>query len=356
MVLNVSLIESGKRIVWYPLYGSWLIAISTEIVLFGVAFPGQVSNPIEYARVSIKAVRLVAMVLLPLVLFFLKSPAESARDEESVSLLGPDRPATSDSISLEDSSYGSISDLSLQDPYGSNIIDEHAKKYRDQRKQHRRRLQMSGNWFTYLRGFSVFVPLIWPSGQIRLQLNMIGVALCLVGASFLTVLIPRQLGLLIDSLTDAKGQQNSYLVLQLALFLFYQYLNSSYGLAAIKTLLWLPVSQSAEKNIKLAAHKTIMNLSRDFHTHKSSGEIFKSIDQGNSVTQLLYMVFFIILPPIVDVLVACVYLTFLFGGYMAILVGSTLLAYFQISTRLYAKQIEPRRRLTGIARKEAQVM
>ena len=51
-----------------------------------------------------------------------------------------------------------------------------------------------------------------------------------------------------------------------------------------------------------------MGLSRDFHTEKQSGELFKSIEQGRSITTLLEMVLFRIGPTFIDVCVAVSYL------------------------------------------------
>ena len=61
-------------------------------------------------------------------------------------------------------------------------------------------------------------------------------------------------------------------------------------------------------SLKTAAYNQIMGLSRDFHTEKQSGELFKAIEQGRSITTLLDMVLFKIGPIFIDVLVAVSYL------------------------------------------------
>lgn len=51
-----------------------------------------------------------------------------------------------------------------------------------------------------------------------------------------------------------------------------------------------------------------MSLSRDFHTEKQSGELYKSIEQGRSITGLLDIVTLQLLPLFTDVVVAFSYL------------------------------------------------
>lgn len=66
--------------------------------------------------------------------------------------------------------------------------------------------------------------------------------------------------------------------------------------------------RNAQASIKIAAYNQIMSLSRDFHTEKQSGELYKSIEQGRSITGLLEVVALQILPLFTDVVVAFSYL------------------------------------------------
>ena len=60
--------------------------------------------------------------------------------------------------------------------------------------------------------------------------------------------------------------------------------------------------------LKTAAYNQIMDLSRDFHTEKQSGELFAAVEQGSSITSLLDTVLFRIAPIFIDVFVAFSYL------------------------------------------------
>ena len=63
-----------------------------------------------------------------------------------------------------------------------------------------------------------------------------------------------------------------------------------------------------QATLKTAAYNHIMSLSRDFHTEKQSGEIFRAVEQGSSILNLLDIVLFQISPIFIDVIVAFSYL------------------------------------------------
>ncbi len=98
-----------------------------------------------------------------------------------------------------------------------------------------------------------------------------------------------------------------------------------------------------------------MSLSCDFHDDKQSGDLYKSIEQGSSVNDLLETILFQALPALVDLVVACVYLYYLFGPYMLLTVAAMIIVFLWANTYYSAEQSEYQRRTTGIARKEAQI-
>ena len=144
--------------------------------------------------------------------------------------------------------------------------------------------------------------------------------------------------------------------LEVGLYIFYLWLKSSAGIRAVRNWLWLPVEQYAYKGITTAAYNHIMGLSSDFHDAKQSGELYKSIEQGKAVNELLETVLFEVLPMLIDLFVAFTYLYYLFGAYMALIVGTTTVLYFWISTYFTAMQSDARRGQTDISRKEYQIL
>ena len=185
-----------------------------------------------------------------------------------------------------------------------------------------------------------------------LQIKFLGVCLCLLCTRALNLLEPRQLGIVVDKV----GTSQAHLpILEVILWIMYRWMDSSV-ISQIKYILWLPLQQYAEGSLKKAAYNQIMGLSRDFHTEKRSGELYTSIGQGNSLTSIVEMLLFKLGPMIVDLTVAFVYLCWIFGPYMALIVAATTMIFLWTSAYFVDKQTDPRRRLTGLARREFQLM
>lgn len=144
-------------------------------------------------------------------------------------------------------------------------------------------------------------------------------------------------------------------ILEVFLWVVYRWIDSSI-ITQIRYMLWLPFEQYADGSIKKAAYNHIMGLSRDFHTEKRSGELYTSIGQGRSLKSIVQVLLFRIVPMLIDLTVAFVYLCWIFGPYMALIVATTTLIFLWTSAYFVDRQTEPRRRLTGLARKEHQVM
>jgi ABC-type bacteriocin/lantibiotic exporter with double-glycine peptidase domain len=209
------------------------------------------------------------------------------------------------------------------------------------------------HWLTYLRQFAIFIPYIWPSRNVRLQLHLVGIFICLVVIRMLNVLAPRQLGIVINSFGTSPGYMP---VSELILYLFLDWLVSSAILRSIKDYLWLPVEQNAHKAIVTATFDHIMGLSCDFHDNKKSGELYRSMAQGRSIYMLFESTLFDLLPMLVDLVVACVYLSYLFGGYMTVLVTAATMTYLCVLKHMAARQVNILRENTEASRKENQVL
>lgn len=185
-----------------------------------------------------------------------------------------------------------------------------------------------------------------------LQAKFLGVCLCLLCTRALNLLEPRQLGIVIDKIGTSG---NHVPIAEVILWIFYRWIDSSV-VSQIKYMLWLPLEQYTDGSLKKAAYNQIMGLSRDFHTEKRSGELYTSIEQGHSLTLMVNGILFRILPILADLGVAFVYLCWIFGPYLALIVVATTMIFLWSSLYFTALQTEPRRRLTGLRRKESQAM
>lgn len=360
-VLTAVLLRT-KRPVWYPYLGSWLITLACEITILGLFTSRHaIKTAVPIILVIIEACRILALLLLLATHTTSQLPTQRSRsDEESASLLKHKTARTSgrDTTTQPANGYGSVTvadgthaaSTDTEDSESESPADEESKKRRQALAE---RLKKDGNWFTYFKGFSVFIPMIWPSQQPKLYLNMVGCGLCILCDRFLKFLVPYQLGVIVNILTSGTGA----LYTAIGLYAVARWAASgSFGLDILRRWLWQPIERYSKTAITTAAYNQIMELSSDFHDNKRSGELYQAITQGSSVTELLEMVLFDLGPMLIDVVVGFVYLYYLFGPYMALLALATTCAYLVTATHFNARQSGVRRDYQDLSRKRYQVM
>ncbi|KAL8956333.1 MAG: hypothetical protein Q9183_006330, partial [Haloplaca sp. 2 TL-2023] len=144
--------------------------------------------------------------------------------------------------------YGSVvvepanDSMSLSDGDESDSGDSIQREAKKKEKILRTRLQADGSWLNYLLGFAAFIPLVWPSKQPKLYLNMIGCGFCIVGGRVLRVLQPNQLRIIVNILTSGSGS----LYKAIGLYVFYGWISSSAGIGLLEDCLWLPIERYSQ--------------------------------------------------------------------------------------------------------------
>ena len=136
--------------VWYTFCGSWFIGLVAETILFIFALTyGIPPNVFGYTHVIIQVCRMLILVLLSTVLFYIPSKSSRA-DEESASLLGQDKSGSNDAkASTGKSGYGSITVTADGEAADLEYEAEERRKTQERMEAMEKRLQAEGNWFTY---------------------------------------------------------------------------------------------------------------------------------------------------------------------------------------------------------------
>jgi ABC-type transport system involved in Fe-S cluster assembly fused permease/ATPase subunit len=107
-------------------------------------------------------------------------------------------------------------------------------------------------------------------------------------------------------------------------------------LGNLENYLWIPIQQYSYDAISTAAYSHIMNLSSDFHNSKQSGEVYKAVDQGLTITTILEMVIFRIIPNLIDLGLLFGYFYFVFDAYLALIVATVTILYLFSATRFHS--------------------
>lgn len=298
-------------------------------------------SPYEIIHIVIQVLRICLLVLLSSLFF---GPSHGGRsqpsgtDEESQALL----PA-----SAEDQENAKASVYGATDSKGKLDAKE------EKRKRLQEQLEKNGNWWNYMRSYSIIIPMVWPSKNRFLQFRMVLVGVCLLLTRVLNVLVPRQLGIVSNALAvgEASGPW-----LDVLLFAIFSLLNSSAGIDGLRTFLWRPVEQYSYRALSAAAYNQVMELDYEFHNTKSTGDLFAVIRNGRSVSDLLKSLLFQILPMLIDLVVACGYLYYLFDAYMALIIAVVSFTYIWTTVKLGAWTSTLRRSYIENFRKEHTLM
>lgn len=278
------------------------------------------------------------------------SSSKPKDDEESAPLLHDDSQLVADTESGTPHAkpcYGSA-------PMGDTTISEHSVHDEEEEKK------LGGNEagkgssrIAYVRRFALFLPYLWPSNKRQLQLNLVGIFICLALIRVLKVLAPFQLGIVINLLGTSSGD---FPLRQIILYLFFNWVDSVGLIETAKAYLWIPVEQNAQKSLFMVAYNRVMMLSSDFHDNKKSGELYKAIEQGTSIHTLMEQVLFDVAPMMFDLVVACGYLSYLFGWYMSLVVCTVSVSYVWVAKRYTEKQVPVLTAHTEAIRAENQIL
>jgi len=173
--IQLAIVSDDEKPVWYPFIGSYILALVFEPalqIIAGLARGSDGWNTFGFVEVSTVAVRYVATVGIVGCYFTWNNSkqSESGDDAEQQPLLqknGSPTTNSEDSENTEGSNYGSASGESTNagETNGDNIESPWEKRQREAREKMEKTLKEHGNWFTYVKRFTVSFP---PGPQISL--------------------------------------------------------------------------------------------------------------------------------------------------------------------------------------------
>lgn len=223
LILTSALLEFELP-VWYPHYGASAIAAMSEIALFILSnIFIRKYGLFDLISFSIQGLRICTLViLLSFYTTLWKRKSFEEDDEERQSLL----PENSKPVgNVNGTGYGTTTNTNdnSQDGNSSDSDEDDVLAKRRNKAQERvqKRLETEGNWWAYVKGFSVctlrtitlwfsdsfqiFIPHVWPVHDKAMQFRAVAVGACLLTGNFLNIMIPRQLGVVTDALVKGKS-------------------------------------------------------------------------------------------------------------------------------------------------------
>ncbi|KAL8651054.1 MAG: hypothetical protein Q9226_004875 [Calogaya cf. arnoldii] len=211
----------------------------------------------------------------------------------------------------------------------------------------------SKSWWEYLRGYSLFFPYLWPAKSRRLQIIVVICFVLVMGARVLNLLVPMKVGRITNILSGEDGEQTGVPWGQICLYIFYRLMQGGNGaLGALRSTLWVPVSQYSYQELSTASFEHVHGLSLDFHLGKKTGEVLSALSKGSSINTFLEQVTFQVLPMLIDLGVAIGYFLIAFDAYYALVVTIITFAYLYLTIRLAQWRAEIRREMVNSSRQE----
>lgn len=344
--LEFVILQDNKHPIWCSYMGSFAIALVFEPILIALSVRQQDHHlPIltQVLDALFLGARLVCLLLALVVYFIWKQRSASVigSDSERQSLLRKQTSGDSENTLVIE--YGAT-DAAIEEADKSSPSEPESEWERSQRlleEQRDKRLQESGNWLVYAKSFKLFLPYIWPVNDRRLQFHAALVGLCLLMNNALNVLIPNQLGVVTRTLTDAamdEAPTSSWDPwIQVLIFAGLKLSASEAGISLLRRRLWLPVEQYSERAMVEAAHSHILHLDAQFHDTKSLSEMVMAIQHGEAISSILETICFEMLPNLIDLGVAFIYLTVKFGPWEGLITISTSTIFIYLSTAAIAR-------------------
>ena len=211
----------------------------------------------------------------------------------------------------------------------------------------------SKSWWEYIRGYSLFFPYLWPAKSLKLQITVVICFILVLAARIINVLVVVQVSKITNELAGEDGDGTRVPWGCICLYILFRLLQGNNGLlGAIRSTLWIPVSQYSYQELSTASFEHVHGLSLDFHLGKKTGEVLSALSKGNSINTFLEQVTFQVLPMLIDLAMAIGYFLIFFDAYYALVVAIVTFLYLYLTIRLAQWRAEIRREMVNFSRQE----
>ena len=156
------------------------------------------------------------------------------------------------------------------------------------------------------------------------------------------VLAPLQLGVLVDALGKGRLPYK-----EIVLYVVYRALQGNQGiLAASRSVMWIPVSQSLFRRLSSAAFEHVLGLSMDFHLSKKIGEVTSALSRGAAINTFLESFCFQVFPMVFDIFVAGIIFFVKYDAFYTIIVFFIMWSYIFLTIYVAKYRGKQRRDMT----------
>ncbi|KAF2178824.1 hypothetical protein K469DRAFT_675031 [Zopfia rhizophila CBS 207.26] len=335
------ILDDSKAPYWPVYVGSWVVGIILEIAVSTLAV--QVTtrrDGFDNTGASLRALRILCLLALCVSAIFTRTEKAVALDTEGQPLLRASRGG--ERTPESDARYGAVKAKPISAAGTDCNVGETQDETRKLREEQQRRVEEAGGWWSYLKEFRILLPHVIPYRNWRMQAYIAVLLAILLSQRAINVLLPRQVGILVDKLAQVAGQ-GSVPLKEIIVVAFFKILDDLF-LDPIMSLLSNRVTNWSYWKLQSFAFRHIMSLDMEFHQKKDCGEVQRAINQANSLNQMPVTIFLTIGPVLFDLLVALGYVAYLFDVYFTTLLVTVGVTHV-IVTYKFTLWNGPRRRM-----------
>ena len=318
-MLLLGLIHS-KCDVRYPHIGAWILSLIRSGVIvtdryFQLSWKKE-AQIVMLVLVSLETAAILLTILVCLLQNYLRPSSVRDDSPESQPLLGEQ--VESATTKTDDNKGGEEKEDSEDEKARKEIRDRPIRRY--------------------LTSFKIFLPYMIPNST-RQRLYFGGMCICSVAERIVNIATPLVLGAVINGLGYWRMPWR-----EIFIYIILTLLESSVGVSLLETILNLRLSQEQGLAMNRAAYDHVMNLSASFQDSKSSASVWQSLYQARSVVSLFHDVAFDVAPSIFDLVAGFIVLSTIFGGYMALLLTTSIVSFLWLTVNALPPKAELQRK------------
>ncbi len=186
--------------------------------------------------------------------------------------------------------------------------------------------------------------LMWPRGEPRLKLRVVGAISLLVAAKLIAIGAPLLYKWIIDSLAGG-----GVAIVPVALILAYALAHvGAQATAALRQLVFIRVAQRAVRLTALEVFEHLHALSLRFHLDRKTGGLSRIVERGTvGIEYLLELLLFNVLPTLLELILVAAILWTLYSPGFALVTLATILLYGAFTIAITRWQVRLRREMNA---------
>ncbi|MGB8274257.1 MAG: ABC transporter ATP-binding protein/permease [Alphaproteobacteria bacterium] len=187
-------------------------------------------------------------------------------------------------------------------------------------------------------------PYLWPKGETELRVRVVVAVSCLVAAKVVNVYVPMLYKLAVDALS---GKAQAALVLPLGILFAYGLMRVlALAFSELRDGIFAKVGQRAIRTIALETFRHLHRLALRFHLDRQTGGLSRAIERGNKgIEFLLSFMLFNILPTLVEIVLVCGILWWLYDFRFSATTFVTIAAYIWFTLAITEWRLKYRREM-----------